>query len=544
MKTLIKVIVSLTLAFLALISGPAQANLVCKYTQTDTCIDSADRWINGVQVHRACWTYQAQFLCSQDAPVNYCSAIQNIAGCYQTGSTCVETAVDGTCARYTNTYRCGDGNLGPVTNTVKLDNTYTIVTDKLDTTQCSSYSSNPLCSLASHTCVEPAETRVINGLPVYKSCWKYEDHYTCIDPTPQNDCQQYIDKGCTKTGETCVSTADPIGCVMKDITYSCVIKKGTTTSVEDCSAKTACFQGSCWNTSSPPDGDFAKVVAGMEAAREAGVYGANSMDLFKGEAEQCRKGYGGLKNCCKEDPSAKSNNQVMSTAAMQAVKFGSKYVFDYAYSNSEFIQAGMNALGFDGIDIASNFGSTFSLYGISYTTGAGALAAGETATGAMGQTVYGLGGGFAFDPTSLAIMIAIQVIMELQSCEPEEQQLGMHLGQNLCHYVGSYCSKRILSACVQTSQSYCCYNSKLARIINEQGKPQIGKGWGTPENADCDGFSPDEFQKIDFSKIDMSEFVGDIMNAVDMPNISEIQQKMSNNLNNITVNPPITPPTH
>jgi conjugal transfer mating pair stabilization protein TraN len=274
----------------------------------------------------------------------------------------------------------------------------------------------------------------------------------------------------------------------------------------------------------------------MESGREAGVYGGDPLDLFKGDAETCRKGYGGLKNCCKTDTSAKTNNQVMSTAVIGAVKMGSKYMFDYAYQNVQWIQSGMSALGSDGISIASNFGSSFSMYGLSYSFGSGALAAGATSTGAFGQTIYGLGNGFAFDPYSFAAMVAIQIVMDLISCDQDEQQLGMHRGANLCIYVGSYCDNKVFGVCLETKQSYCCYNSKLARIINEQGKPQLGMNFGSAENPSCDGFTSDEFQQLDWSKIDLSEFVSDIADATEIPDVASIQSTISAKMQTITTN--------
>jgi hypothetical protein len=81
-----------------------------------------------------------------------------------------------------------------------------------------------------------------------------------------------------------------------------------------------------------------------------------------------------------------------------------------------------------------------------------------------------------------------------------------------CHYVGSYCSQKIkFIGCVQKKKTYCCFGSPLARIIQEQGRPQIGKGWGDPKNPDCSGFTVDEFQKLDFSKIDFSEWINMIV---------------------------------
>ncbi len=34
--------------------------------------------------------------------------------------------------------------------------------------------------------------------------------------------------------------------------------------------------------------------------------------------------------------------------------------------------------------------------------------------------------------------------------------------------------------------------------------------WGDPENPNCRGFTPEEFQMLDFSRIDLSEWYGDI----------------------------------
>jgi conjugal transfer mating pair stabilization protein TraN len=84
----------------------------------------------------------------------------------------------------------------------------------------------------------------------------------------------------------------------------------------------------------------------------------------------------------------------------------------------------------------------------------------------------------------------------------------------MCHEVGTYCSTSILGICVQKSKGHCCFNTKLGRIIQEQGRPQLksfnAQGWGTPKAPYCRGFTPEEFQALDFSKMDLSEYYSDI----------------------------------
>ncbi len=90
-------------------------------------------------------------------------------------------------------------------------------------------------------------------------------------------------------------------------------------------------------------------------------------------------------------------------------------------------------------------------------------------------------------------------------------------------------------------KSFCCFNSKLGRIFNEQERPQLGKGWGSAEGPQCRGFAPEEFQKLDFSEIDLSEFIVDIVGSFDTGKIQadsvKIQEKIQNNIENTTKKP-------
>jgi len=105
----------------------------------------------------------------------------------------------------------------------------------------------------------------------------------------------------------------------------------------------------------------------------------------------------------------------------------------------------------------------------------------------------------------------------LGQCKEEEKDLASSKAEGLCHYIGRYCSEEIdlgfTEICIEHKKTYCCFNSKLSRIVHEQGRPQLQSdisSWGDPENPNCQGFTPDEFQMLDFSRIDLSEWYGDI----------------------------------
>ena len=172
------------------------------------------------------------------------------------------------------------------------------------------------------------------------------------------------------------------------------------------------------------------------------------------------------------------------------------------------------------LDSFSNPG--FSMYGFSIggtgsflgTSGVEIMAA----NGGIGYPVY-------FNPYAFAFAVGMHVIMQAMTCSEDEAVLAMRRGASLCSdKIGDWCSKEVLGVCITRKRSYCCYNSKLAKIINVQGRAQLGIGWGDEKSPSCSGFNAAQLQDIDFSKIDFSEFVGEVMDAVDM---SQIQSDLT-----------------
>jgi conjugal transfer mating pair stabilization protein TraN len=121
----------------------------------------------------------------------------------------------------------------------------------------------------------------------------------------------------------------------------------------------------------------------------------------------------------------------------------------------------------------------------------------------------------SFNPTTMAIGLAVGVLMDmlLQTCDARDMEAALLKDSGYCVRVGNYCAERWpLIGCVQRAERHCCFNSKLARIVQEQGRAQLPSmgGFGTPEDPDCRGFRPEEFQAIDFSKIDLSEYFDEL----------------------------------
>lgn len=117
------------------------------------------------------------------------------------------------------------------------------------------------------------------------------------------------------------------------------------------------------------------------------------------------------------------------------------------------------------------------------------------------------------------------------ACSQTEQLLAQQRKLKNTVSVGSFCSKSdpVLGSCLQTDSTYCDYKSMLARIIQEQGRPQLGLNFGSPQSPDCTGLTLVQFSSLDFNKIDFSEFTTQF--AVPSANTTNATTNLQNKLN-------------
>ena len=115
-------------------------------------------------------------------------------------------------------------------------------------------------------------------------------------------------------------------------------------------------------------------------------------------------------------------------------------------------------------------------------------------------------------------------------CAREEATLDERDHKGLCAYDGPYCAESFLGICLTKRKVYCCFESKLSRILQEQGRTQLGKRWASPKTEQCKGFTLDEFARLDLSKMDFSEVYAEFTDAAKLPDelqaSADIQQKI------------------
>jgi len=369
------------------------------------------------------------------------------------------------------------------------------------------------CQKAAESCVEGPETRNIGGYPVYRECWRYRSQYSCVSQAMTDDCQPLRNRGCSQIGSSCVDTNSQGACMLYEQTWQCRVSSGSTSTITNCGGQQFCLDGKCFDTGNAPDADFARMVTAMEVQREAGKYvDPNTLVVFQGYDNRCRKKLFGLVNCCKGAGSSSSLfsnlNLILGAGGQVMGAVGSSYTYDALFVSDapNMVLAGFEALFGAG-------GGSSALAG---------LVAGDLSVELFVQSLVP-------GPWTIAIL-AIQ-LSGILDCEQAEQILAMKRDNRLCHGVGSYCSSRlpIIRLCVETTESYCCFNSRLARILNEQGRSQLGRSWGGPQSPDCSGFTVGQLQALDFSRMDLTEFYAEI--APTLPDVGAMRSRAQEKIN-------------
>jgi len=267
--------------------------------------------------------------------------------------------------------------------------------------------------------------------------------------------------------------------------------------------------------------------------------------IFPGKSDDCNKAgiRTNFRNCCEEpDEMAQSCSfknlakelgwddaaiALAEAAAMHYAKnemaaIAGEVAVQQAIQNGafDFASTAIGSIFADGVPTLLNNGGTFVI------ESAGQTMVTNSATVAAEYMAGAFLAAFNFVMWAYAIYQLYSMYDEMTKCTANEKILGCKRAKGVCVEIGDRCTIKIFGACIQKKAVFCCFDSVLARIIHEQGRPQIGLGWGSEKSPTCRGFYMDEFMKIDFTRIDFSEYVDDLTRQ--MLNPAQVENKVRN----------------
>jgi conjugal transfer mating pair stabilization protein TraN len=363
-------------------------------------------------------------------------------------------------------------------------------------------------------------TRVYGGSdirPIFNN-WYTKVSFKCNNIS--DDCKSLKDQGCVLYSQKCTD----LNCDNYEYTYRCG-GTGNIKSYEkayNCLGDVKCMGTECKDALYSANTDFASAAAATEVLNQYRADSTNT-EIFPGEEQVCMSN---PKDCC-ETPDGgmsigdyvqlgRSTIQAYSLLNGGSAATWASYADAFTYAST--LGESGTLSGLTGIGSSANsVNIVTSVESVGSTGGATLESMGYTASYQSGGTVVYSGASSAVSALAtiatvatiafVIYTIASYVYNWVYQCEEEDVVTSQKDGMRLCHELGRRCVSEEYGICFRQETVFCCYNSILARVLHEQARPQINKPWGSPEEPNCGGFTPGELASIDFSKIDLSEYM-------------------------------------
>jgi len=379
---------------------------------------------------------------------------------------------------------------------------------------CEPLENNAACGFVRSACVDGAQGASSN-------CYVYEDTYDCG-----------------------YDVAVPG--IRVDTNYACV---GTV----------RCLGEDCLDLRKEQNANFGQAAAAFQAAQamatdtHCDAAQPQSCRVFTGEAMECKKAVGGIVNCCQEPGTTSMTDYItlmfavfkLDQAIMSAqVTSGAGQAIQGAWSTlrqpvaqtletvtGPFTSATENLFGIGQIGIEQAItNAAAETVGQLFGTEAQRMLFESTVDAVTGITTWTLSPALQAAMGYLSIImtaytlyqIALMLIQIIWQCEQDEFELGAKRELKSCHHVGSYCKTQVFGQCIEKRESYCCFSSPLSRILQEQIRPQLGMGWGSGKNPDCDGITAQRLNQVNWNRVDLDEWLGLLTQSGRFPAVRDL----------------------
>ena len=529
------------------------------------------RDIDGLEVYRDSWQLHDTYTCQSQSSVDTCTG--NVTGCTESAQSCAAQDANGNCTLWTYTYSCpgNDGSGG----CERQDYTYTCPVDVQPadpavstskyvqsdgwTTECAGLASNGACSLSSDT-TDGTSTRVIDGLSITENGWDQDRHLFLLgfaaDRWVHGQRQRLHPNGSD------LRRRRPERKLLGLDLYLQLPGRRRLRWVRSEDQHLYLFgrRPACRSGAERQHRGVGHALGHYLPAIQRSDVPVAGHDLHRREHHQDHQRHPGHRRMLvprppitRAKPRGRSRPTAIRRPAVPGIMTnawddpqptdGSCTSMDHVYKCQE--QTNKTVTQSSCSTQMCFSGQCFSISGANDSNDLG-KAFSALSIGQMG------GADYANQVNNLKIMSGTAMrcrkavlgysncckdsgwgeSIGLASCDDQEKSLIKQQETKACHYVGTYCSnKSFFGVCLQKSMRYCCFEGSLARIVNEAGRPQVNKGWGSAKDADCSGFTIAQFQQLDLSNVDFSDFYSQALSGLTQPSASTATSNIQSTLN-------------
>ena len=395
-------------------------------------------------------------------------------------------------------------------------------------------------------------------------CWtdpQGEVHCPTVNGELKDTCGPLEENpACLYTSQQCIDGAmDPISgvCYAFSLVFDCgidvTVDNPQTITAYVCNGEIRCMGEECISGQFDSNNqDFGKAAAAMQMAQYAmqdldcADPGGTGCTLFGGQHMECKKALGGYIDCCQAPEDGMMSlfqyiNLLTTANYLGMAEWELAGVFPDIFATNP-LHGAWTTLVEEPLDfMAQTFSSAWeSLVGkslpditlsgmkdaLSQMVINGAhefissispelaesmfVAVGDVGNFMLSESMQMLVGMASFIMWIYTIYQVLDILAHIiWACEQSELELAAKKQLKVCHLVGSYCNSQVLGVCLEKRDSYCCFNSPMARIFQEQIRlqSQVGRPWGEAKGPDCRGLSGYELAQVNWDQVDLSEWM-------------------------------------
>lgn len=215
----------------------------------------------------------------------------------------------------------------------------------------------------------------------------------------------------------------------------------------------------------------------------------DSVRMFKGEALSCQKGYAGLVDCCGQ---TNTDAEALYWSIYQSVSRDRQAAEGMQQgSTSGFRQWQQGGAGYD--SLSNPFTSMR-----------------DNVTGGSNRSVDAVSTSIFEEFLARARQEIKPALSPGWVCKDQEFDLAIQREVDMCSYAGTYCSQRVLGACLKRRESYCCYNSPMSKALRASAEPGGKLNHGSASSPNCDGLPVDQIDRVDWNAINFNGLIANM----------------------------------
>lgn len=174
-----------------------------------------------------------------------------------------------------------------------------------ETVHCDDITHSLCIQESSNACLEPNQTKQIDGVDITRRCWGEEHHYQCLGDV-ESSCNPLMENGCSNIRAECLSKLGDY-CILTSKVFQC-LERTCFPDKEVCPPEEIpCANGSCDRSNREESDDVGEgisrlgTVAGTANEVANNQVQSHSASIFKGHAQECEKYILNLRDCCTDD---------------------------------------------------------------------------------------------------------------------------------------------------------------------------------------------------------------------------------------------------